>query len=222
MAASVQDLQVSYNRLYQEWLGSHRNNAQPLQLVNLLNVQTGKLLDVACGMGFLLDFASQRGAAAFGLDISRVALEKAHLEDPGRRVIEGNGEFLPWPDATFDYVTCLGSLEHFIHPDRGAREISRVMKPTGKAAILLPNSHHLQAIYNVYKTGSVLPELQDFERFGTRVEWQALLEENGLKVKSVHKFNTGFSRYFKRGGKVFGIYIIFSIGSLATFGSQPI
>jgi ubiquinone/menaquinone biosynthesis C-methylase UbiE len=209
VATSIHDLQDSYNRLYQEWLGEHRNNDQPLQLVKLLDVKAGRLLDVACGLGFLLDFAKERGASAFGLDISRVALAKGKADDPTRRMIEGNGEHLPWPDESFDYVTCLGSLEHFISPDEGAREIARVLKSTGKAAIMLPNSHHLQAIHNVYKTGSILPELQDFERFATRVEWQALLEENGLQVESVHKFNTGFSRYFKKGRE--GFWYIYNI-----------
>lgn len=203
VAGSVSELQDSYNHLYQEWLGQHKNIGQAKQLVELLNVKSGKLLDVACGMGYLLDFAEARGASAYGLDISRVALQKSKAENKDRRVTEGNGEALPWPDGTFDYVTCLGSLEHFMHHDIGAQEIARVLKPDGKAAIMLPNSHHVQAIYNVFKTGGILPELQDFERFATRVEWQAFLEENGLKVESVHKYNVGFSRFFKKGREGF-------------------
>ena len=209
VATSIHDLQDSYNRLYQDWLGEHHNYQQSLQFVKLLDVKAGRLLDVACGLGIILDLAEERKTSAFGLDISRVALTKAKANDAGKRVIEGNGEHLPWPDETFDYVTCLGSLEHFIHPDEGAREISRVLKSTGEAAIMLPNSHHIQAIYNVYKTGSILPELQDFERFATRVEWQALLEENGLQVKSVHKFNTGYSRFFKKGRE--GFWYLYNI-----------
>jgi ubiquinone/menaquinone biosynthesis C-methylase UbiE len=203
VAGSTSELQDSYNRLYQEWLGEHKNTGQAKQLVDLMQVKSGRLLDVACGMGYLLDYAEQRGALACGLDISRVALRKAQAERQDRRLVEGNGETLPWADGTFDYVTCLGSLEHYIHPDQGAREIARVLKPGGKAAIMLPNSHHIQAVYNVYKTGGILPELQDFERFATRVEWQAFLEENGLKVESVHKYNVGFSRYFKKGREGF-------------------
>lgn len=203
VASSVDELQASYNRLYQEWLGEHRNVGQAKQMLGLMEVKSGLVLDVACGLGYLLDIAEERGANAYGLDISRMALQKSKQEKPTRKVVEGNGEHLPWPDETFDYVTCLGSLEHFINPELGALEIARVLKPNGKAAIMLPNSHHVQAIYNVYKTGGILPELQDFERFATRVEWQAFLEENGLLVQSVHKYNVGFSRFFKKGREGF-------------------
>jgi ubiquinone/menaquinone biosynthesis C-methylase UbiE len=203
VASSTGELQSSYNRLYQEWLGQHRNLGQAQKLLSWMDVNSGMLLDVACGLGYLLDFAEARGATAFGLDIAHVALKKSMIEKPSRRLTEGNGEYLPWPDETFDFVTCLGSLEHFIRPEIGAKEIARVLKPDGKAAIMLPNSHHIQAIYNVYKTGGILPELQDFERFATRVEWQNFLEENNLKVQSVHKYNVGFSRFFKKGREGF-------------------
>ena len=199
----MSELQDSYNTLYKEWLGQNRNIGQAKQLLDLMNVRSGLVLDLACGLGYLLDMAEARGATAFGLDLSRVALEESKNEASQRRVVEGNGEHLPWPDETFDYVTCLGSLEHFIHPDLGASEIARVLKPSGKAAIMLPNSHHIQAIYNVYKMGGILPELQDFERFATRVEWQSFLEEAGLLVESVHKYNVGFSRFFKKGREGF-------------------
>ncbi len=209
VAGSVDELRSSYNRLYQEWLGENRNIGQADQMLGFMDVHSGQLLDLACGLGYVLDMAEKRGAHAYGLDISRVALKKSKAESPGCKVVEGNGERLPWADETFDFVTCLGSLEHFINPELGAQEIARVMKSTGRAAIMLPNSHHVQAIYNVYKTGGILPELQDFERFATRVEWQAFLEHNGLCVQSVHKFNVGFSRFFKKGRE--GFWYLYNI-----------
>lgn len=203
VASSTEQLQESYNQLYQDWLGEYHNVSLYSQMLNQMQVQSGKLLDVACGLGDLLELAINRGSIPYGIDISSVALEKSKINNPTYRVVEGNGEYLPWANETFDYVTCVGSLEHFINPDIGVQEITRVLKPSGFAAINLPNSHHLQAIYNIYKTGSILPELQDFERFATRHEWQGLLEENGLFVESVFKFNTGFSRVFKQGREPF-------------------
>lgn len=202
-AKSTDELQRSYNRLYQEWLGSYHNIDLYQQILGQLGVSSGKLLDIACGLGDLLALARSRGASPYGIDISRVALEKAKQAHPYIFLVEGDGEYLPWPDNFFDYITCIGSLEHFIHPEKGAQEIARVLKPTGLAAINLPNSHHIQAIYNVYKTGSILPELQDYERFATRHEWESFLEENHLRVVQIHKFNTGFGRVFKEGRESF-------------------
>ncbi|HWQ83605.1 MAG TPA: class I SAM-dependent methyltransferase [Anaerolineales bacterium] len=209
VAPSEDELKQSYDRLYQEWMGQHRNTGVAHQMLDLMEVKSGSLLDVACGLGYLLDFANERGAKAYGVDLVHLPLLKAHQENPERALIEANGECLPWPDETFDYITSLGSLEHYINPDLGAREIARILKKDGKAAINLPNSHHIQAIYNVYKTGGVLPDLQDYERFATRVEWQDFLENNGLRVLSVHKFNVGFSRKFKKGRE--GFWYLFNI-----------
>jgi len=203
VASSVEELKTSYNQLYQGWLGENRNIGEAQQMLDKMSVQSGLLLDVACGLGYLVDMAEERGADAFGIDISEVALTKARTENPSQHLTLGNGERLPYPDRIFDYVTCLGSLEHFMNPKAGVSEIARVLKPSGKAAIMLPNSHHIMAIYNVYRTGGILPELQDFERFATRLEWQNLLERGGLRVISVHKFNVGFARVFKKGREVF-------------------
>jgi ubiquinone/menaquinone biosynthesis C-methylase UbiE len=209
---SIHDLQASYNELYQGWMGKHKNIGQAQRILGLLDVQPGKrLIDIACGLGYLADMASDRGLDTVGIDVSRVALEKAQQEytHVGMFLL-GDAERLPWPDHAFDYAVNLGSLEHFIDPAAAVREMSRVLKPDGRAALLLPNSHHIRAIYNVYKHGEILPDLQDFERFATRVEWERLLTQNGLCVLSVHKYDTGMARAYKRGHEVFWyLYNIF-------------
>jgi len=184
-------------------MGQHRNLDQAARILDLLEVGPGmQLLDVACGLGYVLDMAEERGATALGLDLSHTALTLSRTESAARRLTLGNGEQLPYPSAAFDAVVCLGSLEHFMHPERGAQEMARVLKPGGKAAILLPNSHHLRAIYNVWRFGEILPDLQDFEQFATRREWERLLAESGFRVLDVHKYDTGWSRAYRPGRTV--------------------
>jgi ubiquinone/menaquinone biosynthesis C-methylase UbiE len=210
--ASLHDLQDSYDRLYQGWMAEHKNIGQAEHILELLDVQPGRtLLDIACGLGYLADMASERGLDAVGIDISSVALEKAkHENEHVGLLLLGDAERLPWPDKTFDYAVNLGSLEHFINPAAAVCEMSRVLRSNGRAALLLPNSHHIRAIYNVYKYGEVFPDLQDFERFATRAEWERLLAENGLQVLSVHKYDTGMARVYKKGNQVFWyLYNIF-------------
>ena len=208
---SLRELHKSYDQLYGEgWLGEHHNIEQQALLIESAGVRHGLHLDVACGMGYSLDIGKDLGAISIGLELSSVAIKKGLEENPHRVIIQGDGEHLPWSDNTFDYVTCMGSLEHFLDPDLGASEITRVLKPNGTAAILLPNSHNLLAIYNVYKTGGILPERQDFERFATRIEWENLLCRNGLVVVKTRKYNVGFARVFRKGREVFWlIYNVF-------------
>src|SRR5213593_5244425 len=98
-------------------------------ILGLLSPRPGSLLlDVACGRGSFLRYAADRGLEVAGIDISPVAIEAARRRlgaDVDLRV--GSGENLPFDDDSFDYVTCLGSLEHYIDPEQGAREIARVL-----------------------------------------------------------------------------------------------
>lgn len=202
---SMESLRASYEALYTEgWMKTHHNHRQYEMLIEASATGPGMLhLDVASGLSYSLDIVEGKGATAIGLELSLNAILQGKKENANRVVLMGNGEYIPFEDDTFDSITCLGSLEHFISPEKGAAEIARVLKKEGYAAILLPNSHNLLAIYNVYKFGGILSEQQDFERFGTRLEWQAFLENNGLHVVEVRKFNVGFARIFKKGREFF-------------------
>ena len=209
---STQDLQASYDQLYQGWMKDHKNIGQAERILNLLGVKPGqRLLDVAGGMGYLADLAGARGLTAYGTDISAVALDIARREcRHAAGLVLSDAERLPWASASLDYAVNLGSLEHFVDPARAVREMARVLKPDGRAALLVPNSHHIRAIYNVYKYGEIISDLQDFERFATRVEWERLFAENGLRVCSVHKYDTGMARVYRPGRVVFWyLYNIF-------------
>jgi ubiquinone/menaquinone biosynthesis C-methylase UbiE len=202
---STKDLQDSYNSLYEGWMGEHKNVKQARQILDLLDVQPGRrLLDIACGLGYLADMAAERGLDAVGIDLSTVALGKARNSCRDCcSLLLGDAEHLPFADEVFDYAVNLGSLEHFVNPAVAVREMRRVLKREGHAAVLLPNSHHIRAIYSVYKYGEIISDLQDYERFATRVEWERLLTENGLRVLSVYKHDTGMARAYREGQKVF-------------------
>lgn len=161
-----------------------------LWLLDLLHPGPGStLLDVSCGEGALVDLARRRRVAAFGTDFSAAAVRRAN--DQTRRAIfaGADGTQLPFPDASFDHVTCIGSLEHFVDPAAGVREISRVMAPRANACILLPNTFSLLGNVNyARKYGDAFDDGQPIQRYNTRVGWQHLIEEGGLRVTAVHKY----------------------------------
>lgn len=202
---NLTELQDSYNRLYGEWMGQHVNDDQAHQMLDYLQTVPGEtLLDIGCGTGHTVRAALDRGLDAVGVDISTVALEQAIGQyGLGRRVYLATAEQLPWPDHTFDNISILGSLEHFLDPACAVREVARLLKPGGQAAILVPNSHHLRAIYNVMKFGEIISDLQDYERFATRKEWERIFSENGLRVELIHKYDTGMARIYRPGRELF-------------------
>jgi len=72
-----------------------------------------------------------QGCRYVGFDVSTAALRMAdELGRPGERV-RGDGEALPFADASFDAVLSTWALEHFHNPPRTFLEAARVIRPGG-------------------------------------------------------------------------------------------
>lgn len=195
--SSVGDLRDHYNTRY---------STNPIKdpgrfyawIIKLLATKDGKkLLDVACGGGHLLRYAEAKHLLCYGIDLSDVAIQIAKKNVHNSVLIVGDGENMPWPEGFFDYITNLGSLEHFLHPDAGVREMRRVLANDGIACVMLPNSYYLFDILHALRTGYGVSHQQELERFAAVNDWRDLLENNGLRVKRIIKYN-GFSFSRKR------------------------
>jgi SAM-dependent methyltransferase len=138
------------------------------------------LLDVACGDARLGIAARAAGLIYYGVDISYVAVRSSD----DCRVLVGEGAQLPFGDNCFDYVTSIGSLEHYLDMAQGVQELARVLKYDGRAFVLVPNAFSVTwNVLNVLRTGDLYDEDgQPIQRFGTRRAWQKLLTANGLQV----------------------------------------
>lgn len=92
-----------------------------------------KILDVGCGAGFLTNYLASHGELVTGVDLSKESLEVAKKHDTSKTVnyIHANATKLPFPDASFDVVTCMDFLEHVDIPEVVVAEISRVLKKDG-------------------------------------------------------------------------------------------
>ena len=192
----VDELQEQYNQWYKEkgkaaaYYNEFLRYAE--MLLGELGAQEGMFLDVCCGDGSLPAVAMKiEKLRVFGTDLSGVAVKKARKVTGQPCFSVSNAELMPYPDNAFDWVTCLGSLEHLPHPERGASEIARVMKPDGRALIFVPNIYFLGHIFFAVKDGRYPSEGgQEFsEMFSTRQGWTDLLEKAGLKVQRTVKYN---------------------------------
>lgn len=141
-----------------------------------------KLLDIACGTGGLLKAANERGLIPFGMDISREAILLAARLSRCNRLVVANGENLPYKDNSFEYVTNVGSLEHFPDPKAGLKEMIRVLKAEGKMCIVLPNSFgFFGKLIGFTGTGQIM------ERLATLGEWKSFLESEQVRIISMHR-----------------------------------
>jgi SAM-dependent methyltransferase len=112
-------------------------------LVSQVNWSGKRVLDVGTGKGRLALAAALKGARVTALDLSGEMLGDAHRAAQDAHVIIGltlaDAESLPFPDHSFDLVSCVEGLMHF--PDAGGalREIARVTKPGGMVILSVTN-----------------------------------------------------------------------------------
>ena len=180
-----QETRNSYDVIY---LGEsiHQMDSFFIWVCSLLSIRQGmRVLDIATGRGQLVRFALQRGALAYGLDFSYTACKIARKDSWGK-IVNGDAQLLPFCDQYFDVITNFGSLEHFVNMDQGIQEMVRILNPNGIVCLTVPNTFGLR--WNVqiaWRTGDVDDDGQPLQRYGTRHQWQSLLEKNGLLVKRV-------------------------------------
>lgn len=158
-----------------------------LWLLDLLHPLPGRsLLDISCGQGRLAELAAQRNLRVIGTDFSFAGLLYGKSRTPAARWVTSDGEMLPFADHTFDYVTHIGSLEHYEHPRDGALEIARMLAPDGRACVLLPNAYGFFGnVLYVARHGEIFDDGQPLQRYGTLGTWRALLVQAGLIVEQV-------------------------------------
>jgi 2-polyprenyl-3-methyl-5-hydroxy-6-metoxy-1,4-benzoquinol methylase len=99
----------------------------------------GRVLEVGCGQGWLLKAIADAlpEAELHGLDIRPDVVGYARELVPSAEVVVGNGERLPFEDASFDVVVCSEVLEHVNDPSSVLAEIDRVGR--GVAVLSVPD-----------------------------------------------------------------------------------
>jgi SAM-dependent methyltransferase len=97
-----------------------------------------RLLEVGCGWGEALDWASRRGWEAAGVDISAECVAECRRRYPHLDVRQMPAERLDFPDASFDRVESFHVLEHVEDLPMALSEMARVLKPNGRLVIEVP------------------------------------------------------------------------------------
>jgi SAM-dependent methyltransferase len=137
-----------------------------------------RILDAGCGSGRTLDELRDYGTVA-GLDFSEQAVAAARRRGHAD-VQAGRVEALPWPDETFDLVTCLDVIEHTPDDRATLRELRRVTRPGGHLLVTVPAYQALWSAHDVVNRHE--------RRYGRRA-LRAAAVEAGWTIERMTSFN---------------------------------
>lgn len=99
----------------------------------------GRVIDVGCGNGELIERLGDLGWEAQGVDVDELAVRVANKR--GLRAHIGTLESQNYPENSFDAVTVSHVIEHVHDPRSLLRECYRILKPRGRLIIATPNAN---------------------------------------------------------------------------------
>ncbi len=174
----------------------------------------GAVLDLACGTGDMAIAVRKADgkSAIVGTDPSKDMLD--HGKDKLSKLPENSihlvntVECLPFPDASFDAITCAFGLRNFSDLPGDLREMHRLLKPQGRIYALdfyQPQSWLTKSLLKAYNntvfpllglllTGHVKAYRYLFSsifRFKTTGEFTSMLETQGFQCSTVKSFFLG-------------------------------
>jgi ubiquinone/menaquinone biosynthesis C-methylase UbiE len=143
-------------------------------------------LDVACGPGMVALAFAKVVRWAVGLDTTQAMLDRAKVLQARQSCgnvewVLGEAAKLPFPDASFDIVTCRFAFHHMLHPLGALQEMIRVARPGATIvicdAVASPDVRKAEA-FNAFE------RMRDPStvRFRTADELRTLLRSPGLTV----------------------------------------
>ncbi len=106
---------------------------------------SGATLDIGCGCGIYSEELMRKGFDVHGMDISPQILEscKHRLglseQEFASRFRTGDIENIPFADASFDLVLCIGVFGYLLSDQKAFREVYRVLKPGGYFLVTVQN-----------------------------------------------------------------------------------
>jgi SAM-dependent methyltransferase len=114
------------------------------------------VLEIGLGYGSLGGYIAGTGSRYHGLDIAptpvsmmRHRLSLRGEDDVDSRVVQGSALAIPWADETFEAVLSIGCLHHTGDLGGSIREVHRVLKPGGRALVMVYNRYSARQLYRV-------------------------------------------------------------------------
>ncbi len=159
----------------------------------------GRLLEVGCAHGFLLDHLRSRGYRVSGVEVSPLAADYAR-NTLKLDVRLGSLASAGFETGAFDVVMMLDVLEHLHRPMEVLREVGRVLRPDGVLLVQCPwELTHWEEVLEAFlrgkRTGCIVPDAVPAHLyFFSPRTLEAILGKGGFRVVHRESGNYGTIR----------------------------
>jgi len=121
------------------------------------NAKGSRTLDIGCGAGIFTFELAKFADELHAFDLSQAMIDKVQQEAKKRNMKVhtkiGDISKMPYPDNHFDFIVSVGVMECLNNPDQALKEIRRILKPGGKAAIRWMSDTGLWVLFEDLKRG---------------------------------------------------------------------
>lgn len=197
---------------------SHLYQTRLKRVSELLGDLSGKtVLSVGSGPAMDAGLILPQGGSFFGVDISLRMLEESRKQFAGNKqpaLSAADMGRLPFRDAAFDYVICLGVIEYAQDVQQVLNEISRVLDRDGILIVSMQNKNSIYRWWDIYVFRSRIvnlikqmfahrPEEKPLEKIFTYASFRKLLAASRFAISEVifYDFNVflrPFDKYFPK------------------------
>ena len=139
--------QIEGREPYQKMLDSHKEELPSKSSVTfalisyVCSLKPQSVLEVGCGGGQLYRYLRRWGYSNqyCGLEMAKYIIDKNQQHYPESEWCCGTAYKIPYPDNSFDLCFAHFVLEHLVYPERGLREMLRVLNPGGRLVLVFPD-----------------------------------------------------------------------------------
>ena len=142
----------------------------------------GKLLDIGCGLGYLIEQAEKAGWETTGLEISDYAIRECRRKH--LKVKKGQIEKLDRFSNFFDVIVAQDVLEHVFKPEYFLNKVNNLLKTNGLFVLELPNNSSLRAILMGKAWIEYIPPVH--LNFFDKKNLLLILKNHGFEVKKIY------------------------------------
>lgn len=178
-------------------------------------IKSGRLLDVGCGLGWLVVLAKKMGFDAQGIDSGKACISV------GKKYLKANAKLVELckyrPKEKFDLIVANHVLEHSNNPISFLEDVKRVLKRGGWVLIICPNFDSLMRWLFQERWYGLVPKQHRYQYSPKSLKY--LLEKNGFKI---HKMVVNNLDYQVKGWKGFVFNYLLKIATITNTGDQVI